>query len=171
MDWQVTIAVELDGDFTVTDDHIDHLIDTLNPHGGSIGIPTADEPKRISTTLTVSSGARHAGLAAQDGYDLFAAALHRIGYAVTAWTEAEAITVEEADRRLDTPTIPELVSGVEAAAILGVSRQRVHQLSAGHSMFPTPVARLASGSVWLRAGVEGFARRWPRKVGRPAKVS
>lgn len=66
--------------------------------------------------------------------------------------------------------MPDLVSAVEAAEILGVSWQRVHQLSAEHSMFPTPVARLASGSVWLRTGVEGFAARWTRKVGRPAKA-
>lgn len=67
--------------------------------------------------------------------------------------------------------IPALVSGREAADLLGVSRQRVHQLVAQHPDFPAPVAKLACGSIWLLADVEAFARTWSRKPGRPTKAS
>lgn len=68
------------------------------------------------------------------------------------------------------PSLPALVSGVEAAAILGVSRQRVHQLTTENSRFPAPIVVLASGKVWLRSEIEEFNRTWTRKPGRPAKV-
>lgn len=66
--------------------------------------------------------------------------------------------------------IPALVSGREAATILGVSRQRVHQLAVQHLLFPVAVAQLASGKLWLRSEIEEFNRVWTRKPGRPVKV-
>lgn len=67
--------------------------------------------------------------------------------------------------------IPALASGREAANLLGVSRQRVHQLATQHPDFPAPVARLACGSIWLLSDVEDFARTWTRKPGRPPKAA
>lgn len=49
----------------------------------------------------------------------------------------------------------------EVAKLLGVSRQRVNQLS-HRDDFPEPVARLAAGPVWQNADIE----RWAREVGR-----
>lgn len=46
-----------------------------------------------------------------------------------------------------------LVGAQEIAELLGVSRQRVHQL-AGSGGFPEPVERLAQGSVWRLRDVE-----------------
>ena len=45
----------------------------------------------------------------------------------------------------------------EAAEILGVSKQRVHQL-AGEESFPKPILRLKATPVWQRWDVEQFAR-------------
>lgn len=45
----------------------------------------------------------------------------------------------------------------EIAEMLGVSRQRVHQL-AQTPEFPEPVARLSAGTVWTREAVEEWAR-------------
>jgi prophage regulatory protein len=49
-----------------------------------------------------------------------------------------------------------LVSVHEIAAILGVSRQRVDQLSRTEA-FPEPVALLAVGRIWLREDIEAWA--------------
>lgn len=49
----------------------------------------------------------------------------------------------------------------EVAKFLGVSRQRVNQLSHGAD-FPEPVARLAAGPVWHTGDIE----RWARETGR-----
>ena len=56
---------------------------------------------------------------------------------------------------------PELMGVAEIAELLGVSRQRVHQLTkvAG---FPRPVAELSAGSIWEREAVE----EWARSTGR-----
>lgn len=55
-----------------------------------------------------------------------------------------------------------LVSTPEIADLLGVSRQRVHQLIAENEDFPKPAARLGVGRVWYRRAIE----RWARKHGR-----
>ncbi len=68
------------------------------------------------------------------------------------------------------PTLPELVSVPEAAEILGVSPQRVHELAATNATFPGPVYELRTGKLWLRAAVEAFSQRWERKPGRPRKA-
>lgn len=78
-------------------------------------------------------------------------------------------TVEQAeyDRRAEEPTLPEIISTPEVATILGVSRQRVHQLIASNRQFPKPFMRLGSGPVWIAEAVRKFDREWERKPGRP----
>lgn len=71
----------------------------------------------------------------------------------------------------ETHALPDLVSGAEAALMLGVTRQRVHQLATMHPRFPRPVYELGVGKLWLRAGIVAFAASWERKPGRPALVA
>jgi hypothetical protein len=51
----------------------------------------------------------------------------------------------------------ELVGQAEIAEMLGVTKQRVHQLT-GNVDFPLPVQRLRSGRIWRRKDVETWAR-------------
>jgi predicted DNA-binding transcriptional regulator AlpA len=69
------------------------------------------------------------------------------------------------------PDTPELLAASDVAELLGVSRQRVHQLHADRADFPAPYARLGSGPIWTRPAIEAFDRSWLRKPGRPAKAS
>jgi prophage regulatory protein len=55
----------------------------------------------------------------------------------------------------------QLVGAAEIGQLLGVSRQRVYQLTSS-SDFPEPVATLAMGKVWQTADV----RRWATQHGR-----
>jgi predicted DNA-binding transcriptional regulator AlpA len=55
----------------------------------------------------------------------------------------------------------DLVSTPEIAVMLGVSRQRVDQLTRMEG-FPEPAAELAIGRVWERADVEAWARETGR---------
>ena len=161
MDWQITLTGQLEAPLSET--QLLSAAESLGKFEAAIAVGTPDEPNRFEVTLTLYDCSQPS--------DAMAAASDMVGSAVgwPRWVGGEAITVEEADRRLREPTIPELVSGVEAAEILGVSRQRVHQLAADNSLFPPPVARLASGSVWLRVAVESFAEKWERKPGRPRR--
>ena len=57
-----------------------------------------------------------------------------------------------------------LVGATEIATLLGVSRQRVHQLAAGDD-FPKPTAVLSSSIIWEREAVEEWARQAGRLQG------
>jgi predicted DNA-binding transcriptional regulator AlpA len=82
----------------------------------------------------------------------------------------ETLDLDEFEKRADEPTLPELVSTPEVAAMLDVSRQRVHQLLAGNKKFPQPILRLGSGPLWVAEAVSKFNLQWERKPGRPART-
>ena len=63
---------------------------------------------------------------------------------------------------------PSLVGVAEAAALLGWDKRRVITY-VDRGSFPSPVAELASGRVWLRADVEAFARTFRRRQARRAR--
>ena len=54
-----------------------------------------------------------------------------------------------------------LVGVTEIAEMLGISRQRAHQLTRAEG-FPAPVAELSAGRIWNRDEVE----EWGREAGR-----
>lgn len=116
---------------------------------------------RLETTLTIK---------AADLPTAAARAIERVIAIVDGTVIAiNAMTIEEADRRLDEPAI-ELVGITEIADYLGVSKQRALQLSQRND-FPTPLARIASGSVWRKGDLSTFAGGWQRKAGRPRSVA
>ena len=84
--------------------------------------------------------------------------------------DVEVQRADHQDAQLATPVIPPLVGVSEAAEILGVTRQRAHTMAATSTGFPTPVAELASGPVFLELAVRAFAAI-PRRPGRPAKTA
>ena len=57
----------------------------------------------------------------------------------------------------------ELVGTAEVALMLGVSRQRVLQLTRTEG-FPMPLARLSMGNVWLAEDIRAWLQR--RRAGR-----
>jgi len=82
---------------------------------------------------------------------------------------AQATVLPELARQVATRDLPELVGISEIAALLGVSRQRVHGLT-NRDDFPEPIARLASGPVWTRPSIRLFAQAWKRKPRRQSKA-
>jgi hypothetical protein len=81
----------------------------------------------------------------------------------------EALALDIAEIRAEKPTVPELASAADAAKLLGISRQRVHQLTTSNPRFPQPVSRVATGPLWTKASIEWFNSIWDRQPGRPAK--
>lgn len=59
----------------------------------------------------------------------------------------------------DRPVPPELVAAAELADMLGVSRQRVSQLTRDGAEFgfPEPWVRLKAGKIWLASDVRAWA--------------
>lgn len=64
----------------------------------------------------------------------------------------------------------QLVGVAEISELLGVSRQRVHQIVEEHDDFPRPVAELAAGRIWQLDDVREWIKAHPvRKAGRPPR--
>jgi hypothetical protein len=82
--------------------------------------------------------------------------------------DADAVGAQklESDAALDTEIdqLPECVGLGEAAALLGVSKQRVHQL-AQQAGFPEPVLRLRATPVWRASDVRRYGI-WRANSGR-----
>jgi predicted DNA-binding transcriptional regulator AlpA len=64
----------------------------------------------------------------------------------------------------------DLVSIVEVAEMLGVSRQRAHQIMRSYADFPKPEAELAVGRIWQRQPIASWIESHPRSSGRPRSV-
>ena len=82
--------------------------------------------------------------------------------------DLRVITPELYEAEALRPDTPELLAAPDVAELLGVSRQRVHQLATDHARFPAPYLRLGSGPIWTRPAIEHFAAQWDRRPGRPA---
>ena len=91
---------------------------------------------------------------------------HRAGpfYSLDVCQEAERLPERLAIVKMTTTLrseLVELVGTAEIAEMLGLSRQRVHQLTSKPD-FPQPLAVLAAGVIWRREDVE----EWGRRTGR-----
>jgi hypothetical protein len=161
MDWQVTIDTHIAQVFP--EQILDDLVEVLDPYSASIGLVG----RRMSVTLTVDD-ASDPGDALAQGRLIWHGALiqHQIG--ILKDISGHAMVYALVDEELKEPTIPELWGAHEAAQHLGVSRQRIHQLTTENRSFPTPVVRIGLGPLWTRASIEAFDAAWERKPGRPS---
>lgn len=95
---------------------------------------------------------------------VFRLAAERAGLPSLPIVIAEAQTYEEQEAELRRPVIPELVGVSEIADILGVTRQRAHQLTK-RSDFPQHIAKLQAGPIWTRPSLNQFVEQW--RAGKP----
>jgi hypothetical protein len=71
--------------------------------------------------------------------------------------ELRKLTGEDVD--LVVEVIPSVVGVAEAAEIMGWDKRRVITYI-DRGSFPEPLTTLASGRIWIREDVEGYAARW-----------
>jgi hypothetical protein len=152
-------------DLTIDEDAADALMDLLEDHDGVVSTGTG------TWDATISVQAPSAWVASDRGSALLDKLADKTGMPDWPAVRVDVIRQDmlEAENRL--PTLPELVSGPEAAEMLRVSPQRLRQLSEGHASFPEPMYELRAGKLWLKDAIETFDRRWDRKPGRPAAVT
>jgi hypothetical protein len=160
--WAVTIDLRVAR--ALDDDELGDLVDLLDEYGAAV----AASDRGLSVTLTVDADTAHAAHAAAE--EVLSDGLAKLGPAVAGLDAVEVMTVEEQDRRLAEPAIPQLAGVTEVAEMLGVTRQRASALTT-HPAAPAPVARLASGPVYVRDSWCRFAETWPRRGGRPRRAS
>jgi predicted DNA-binding transcriptional regulator AlpA len=151
-DWVVTLTFDVDPSM----ERIDAWEDELESMDGSV----ARIPERGVDVTVYAPG----------DFNMFDA-VRKMSAEIAHVVQAEPVGMEavresEWRRRAEAPTMPELMSAAEIAEMLGLSRQRVHQLRAIRA-FPEPLAELRGGAVWDAAAVRKFGQEWTRKPGRP----
>jgi hypothetical protein len=155
-DWAVTFTFEAAPDHGL----LEKLGDALEPHDVSVAAVPTD-----SFAVTGHVGAVGPVEAITSMQALVAPAVTMI-LGVAEVVAIEAMTEDEYERRADAPTLPEMVGASEVGEMLGVSRQRVHQLRE-NSAFPAPLVEVSMGPLWDARAIEAFAREWDRRPGRP----
>jgi hypothetical protein len=149
MDWfSVSMQVRApDGHLAPADSGAagDGLMGLLGDYDGIV----ASGERSWSARISVQAG--DPGSAVMKGAGIITSLAAQAGMPHWPAVRVEAVRDDVLDEDLARSQLPELVSVPEAAAILGVSPQRVHQV----------------GRLWFRAGIEAFAER-ERKPGRPA---
>lgn len=114
-----TIDIEVQRDSDLTADDIDRAMDALAEYGAALGVtPRGHQAARL--TVPADSITQAASTAAS----VAAAAIGGTVIRIDAMTEAEA------EARVGEVEVPDLLGVPEAAAILGVSAQRVRQMIA-----------------------------------------
>ena len=159
-EWSVRFEINKP-DVVFTEDHADQVMDALSSHSPSVSYG----PHAMSARLCVEADSPKQAL--DSGLNLLRSAL-KIGKAGTLLSgimSAEVQALDDLDRSVQDPSIPDLVGVDEVAKMLEVSKQRASQL-AKKPEFPKPVATLASGPVWKKVAVARFAGHWDRRPGR-----
>jgi hypothetical protein len=150
---------------TVVDAAADILMDLLAACDGVVSAGAE------SWDATVSVQADCVSKAAAVGAALIESRATDAGLPRWPTVRIEAVRQDVLDAELNRSTLPDLVSGPEAAEILRISAQRLHELAAGNARFPAPVYELRAGKLWLRSAIVAFGERWERKPGRPRKIA
>jgi hypothetical protein len=140
----------------------DDLMDLLEDHDGVV----SSGPGSWDAIVTIpADGAREAAEVAAHMIEAWAA---KAGMPAWPAVRVEAVRQDVLAEQLERPSLPDLVSAPEAADILGVRPQRLHQLVDERKDFPAPAYELRAGKLWLRTAIEAFAQR-KRQPGRPRK--
>ncbi|GEM_PF-431702 len=114
-------------------------------------------PGSVTYRLTVPAKTPH---------DAITKAIQAIGGVVVLGMNVMAL--EDLEREITKPVVPELVGAAEIGEMAGVSRQRADQWTAS-SDFPPPAVKTKAGRLWVRVSVDRWLERTPRRSGRPKK--
>jgi post-segregation antitoxin (ccd killing protein) len=136
----------------IGDGAADALMDLLEDH--SVVVSAGDR----SWDATISVPGTDPAAAAAAGAALVAEMAAKAGMPSWPLVRCEAVREDMLDEDLARPALPGLVSVLEAAEILGVSPQRIHELARTPG-FPEPAYELKTGRLWFRAGMEAYAQR------------
>ncbi len=161
--WSVAIEVGL-SEARPPIDWMDDLYEALAATGAESAVVAGSE---LSASVRLSVAARHPWEAMRKAErDLVVPALDKAGLHIEQILSVEAVGDDEFTRRLELPSLPELVGIAEVAAMLGVTKQRASEL-AGQRNFPPPVVKLAAGPIWAAPTIRAFSENWARRPGRP----
>ena len=151
-------------DAHVDDAAADELMNHLEDYEGIV----SSGPRSWDATVTIPAASP--GEAVEEALRTIEMYAAKSGMPWWPMVLVEAVRQDVLAEQLERPSLPDLVSTPEAADILGVKPQRVHQLIIECKEFPEAAYELRAGKLWLRAAIEAFASR-KRRAGRPRKAT
>jgi predicted DNA-binding transcriptional regulator AlpA len=134
----------------INEDAADQLMDLLGKHDGVVASGSGRWDATISTEAPDPISAATMAAEIVDSMAV------KSGMPRWPIVRIDAVHLDVLEEEIARPMLPELVSVPEAAEILGVSPQRVHELAADGRGFPKPVYELKAGKMWLHAAIEAF---------------
>jgi len=165
-EWSVEVKVQHAIPKAKVVEATDDLLETLAPYSAAASAGATTMTVQLTVKAKTLVGAAAAATRA------VAEAFAQIGRVrqLRSILGGEVLTMEELERRLAEPPLPELIGVAELAGLLDVTKQRVSYLAKGTAGFPKPFAQLAAGPVWLKPTVTRFVETWERRPrGRPKK--
>ncbi|MGH9094064.1 MAG: helix-turn-helix transcriptional regulator [Acidimicrobiales bacterium] len=165
-EWSVYVETRPHKDHATVDDStvmdgVAQLLDLLSDYGAS----TAGDHRGWSAWISLA--ADDAADALSQGVQVVFDYAKKAGLPYWPIIRSETVQADVFDAEQAAPNFPALMGTQEVTDLLGVSRQRLHELRSS-GRFPEPIVRLASGPVWLQPAVDKFLEGWERLPGRPS---
>jgi predicted DNA-binding transcriptional regulator AlpA len=148
-------------------ERVDEMMDVLVDLSA---VPSADE-RSWSVYVSLEVPAGQLPPTAEAGERVMEAA-YKVGLPQWPVVRFEAVRSDVVDMENAKSNFPDVVGSQEVTEMLGITRQRFHELRSS-GRFPEPIIHLAATPVWMRAAVTTFTSEWDRRPGRPslAKVA
>jgi predicted DNA-binding transcriptional regulator AlpA len=166
-DWTVYIETEApEHESADPDEQIgraDVLMDLL---GDLAAVPAAND---TSWSVYVSLDAPSAEVATATATEAVSKAADKAELPLWPIVRIETVRSHLLDSDNMQPNFPDIVGSQEVTELLGITRQRLHELRTT-GRFPEPMMQLAATPVWMRAAIDSFAATWDRRPGRRANV-
>lgn len=168
MEWSVLVETEAPEGADVDEDELfaqfGELTDALADHGAAVGGDRRGWDVRLN--IETAAGPLAAAYAVDAGAPLVFEYAEKVGLPLWPVVRTEAREINTFHAELEVSNFPAVLGTTEVTKVLGVSRQRLHELRAA-GRFPEPIAELAATPLWIRSTVDSFLAGWKRKPGRP----
>ncbi|HVA07712.1 MAG TPA: hypothetical protein VNG12_13320 [Acidimicrobiales bacterium] len=166
MEWSV--LVETRAPEPVDDDRVleqlGDLADALAHFEAAVGGDGRGWDVRL--IVRTGDGLHAATEAVEAGYEAVLASAKSVGLPIWPVIRTEAVEQNIFHAQLEISNLPDFLGTTEVTELLGVSRQRLHQLRAS-GRFPDPAYEMAATPLWIRSTIDTFLAGWDRSPGRP----
>lgn len=120
----------------------------------------------VRLSVTTGEGPLAAAEAVEEGTRLVSTYAEKVNLPMWPVIRTEAVEGDTFHAELEVSNFPDMLGTTEVTELLGVSRQRLHELR-NSGRFPAPAYELAATPLWIRSTVDSFVAGWSRKPGRP----
>jgi predicted DNA-binding transcriptional regulator AlpA len=171
MDWSVLVETQAPSGAEVDDDVVISLLGPFSEKLGEHSPAVAGDGGGWTVRFHIVTGddIDAAASAVERGSVVALDAASAVGLPIWPVIRTEAVEENTFHAQLEVSNFPSILGTTEVTELLGVSRQRLHELR-NTGRFPAPAYEVAATPLWIRSTVDSFLVGWERKPGRPSKA-